>query len=344
LLFRERGVVSRVLLLRAWRVGLIALPVQVCYFTVFYLALRTGREFPWPQQVLLLVSLWLYFTYMVLVNDLADRRIDSDAGKATLERGHGLSPGQVALVLAAVVLANAAAVVELNGGIVFDSVWIVIYLLATAYSVPPLSLKRRGVLGFLADSVMEKPLPILIVFSWFGYYGYEVLLFPLVGELMDSVFKHQAEDYDLDVRTRIRTFAVELGKSRSQRIVSGLINPLDVLLVLAGFATVIALLPRASLPASIALGVTVLAFFAALAKVRGRMFHPTGPGWPVPPYVALFNAGFQVLLTSLLGLLAASADAQYIPLLVLFFASLSPYLVGYAIISLTRLGLIKGRK
>lgn len=329
----------RVARLRAWLAGIVGLPIQVCYFTVFYLGLKTGAPVSWEQLTALVFSLWLYLAYIVLINDLADRSLDAEAGKATVERGHGLSPFALGILLALIMLANAATVLWLGGGPVFDGLWIGAYFLGTVYSAPPFSLKRRGFLGFLADSLIEKPLPVLVVFAFFGYYGFEVLLFPVLGELLDSIFKHQVHDFEADLRTGVKTFAVALGRPRAEKIVDSFIHPLDTLLVLAAFVVVMAEIPAVALVTAAVFALMVAAFAALAYRYRSFVVHPISRDWADPPYVTYFNAGFQILLISVLAFAAAAGNIAYLPLLLLFLISVAPHLLSYGIRGAIRLGL-----
>ena len=315
--------------LRAWRVGLFALPIQVCYFALFYLELRTGEDFPVWRLLLLVFALWLYLAYIVLVNDYADREVDALAGKGTVARGHALRPSGVRAVLLAMVLGNAAAVFLLGGGAAFDLVWVVAYALGTLYSLPPAALKRRGLWGFLSDSLIEKPLPVLVVFTFFRYYGYEAVLFPVMAEALDSVFKHQERDFEIDVASGMRTFAVSIGKPLSTRLVDRLIHPADVLLVAAAFAVASLLLPAVSALVLVELGLTALGFALVALRFGRRVFRARELGWVDPPYVTYFNACFIVVLTSTLAF-AAAASMAFVPLVILFLVSLVPYLLYYA--------------
>lgn len=338
------GGLSGALRIRAWRVGIIALPIQVCYFTIFYLGLRTGRVFPLQSLLLLVLALWLYLAYIVLINDLADRGIDAAVGKGTVERGHGLAPRTIAAFLVAIVAGAGVTIWAIGGSLLFDGLWALSFALGTLYSLPPFSLKQRGFIGLAVDSVMEKPLPILTIFAFFGYYGPEIVIFPVLGELLDAVFKHQARDRDRDVEVGVRTFAVAIGKRLSDSALEA-IHKADVLMVAVAFLTVGLALPSLAAPAWLELAALVLAFAVASLMFRDFFFHPT-PGWSSPlkwedpPFVVLFNSGFQALLVPTLGFALAVQSHVYAPLLLLFLVSLAPYLFAYAVVALVRMKLI----
>lgn len=331
---QSRGI-STVFRLRALQVGIIALPIHVCYFAIFYLGLKTGESFNTLQLLLLVFSLWCYLAYIVLVNDLADRKLDASVGKGTVERGHRLKSSQILLILLILVAANAAAVVfGLHRGIIFDLLWVAAYVLATVYSVPPFSFKERGILGFLADSLIEKPLPVLIVFSFFHYYGAEIVIFPIVAELLDSIFKHQSEDYDIDNKQGIRTFAVVLGKERSRKIVE-VIYPLDAIMVTFAFLVVIFEIPEARVITLVILICLLAAMIISVAKLKKTVFRSRTLSWMDPrlidpPYVVLLNGAFQLLLVLTLGVSLSIHNISYLPLLALYLVSTAPYWFFYA--------------
>jgi len=339
--------VSSLLRLRAWRVGVYALPIQVCYFSIFYLGLKTGEVFEVQQLLLLVLSLWLYLAYIVLVNDYADRSVDAAVGKGTVERGHGLSSVQVESLLVLIVVVNGAAVYTIGRGIFFDSLWVLAYILGTTYSLPPFSLKQRGAAGLVVDSVIEKPLPILFTFAFFGYYGFEVLFFPILGELLDAVFKHQAHDYEIDVKTNLRTFAVSLGKSTSDRLVNKYLLPLDAVVVVVAFVTVMAEIPQLRYSTALVLAGMLIALALTFLKAGRFLIKPVSENWSEPlhwedpPYVVFFNAGFFTFLTSSLALALVVQSPAYLALGLLFFASLAPYIVAYSVVALVRLKLLR---
>ena len=328
----QPGKLVSVVKLRALWVGIIALPIQVCYFSIFYLGFKTGTPTNSVNLLFLILALWCYLSYIVLLNDLADRKADAAVGKATIERGHTLSPAFLGILLALLVGTSTGVILlELHGDIVFDLLWLIAYVMGTLYSIPPVSLKNRGLAGFLTDSVIEKPLPILIIFAYFNYYGFEIILFPLIGELLDSVFKHQAHDYDIDVKEGLRTFAVELGKRVSDLLVKYLFDPLDALVVMLAFAVVISQIPGIRSITSLVFLLIVLGLAAVFFKSRKSIFRKGALSWIDPrledhtTYTLFLNAGFQLLLLPILGVGLATRNLNYLPLLVLLLIAILPH-------------------
>jgi 4-hydroxybenzoate polyprenyltransferase len=275
------------------------------------------------------VAYELYFAYGVLVNDYFDRQVDIQAGKSSARRGHTLTERELAAVMAFQLATSAVVIAAIRGGVVFDLLWVLAFALATMYSAPPARLRAKGFAGFLVDSLIEKPIPILIAFSLFGYFGFETILFPIFGEMLDSIFKHQVEDFDSDTKLKVRTFAVELGKQRSAWIERVLVHPINALAVLSFFGIAYAMLPaerEVTLVLSILLAIGLFAFIALQRRGRVRPGFP----FPEPPIVGYLNFGFRTLL---LGGLAAAIFLKLpgnYPFAVLVLLSIIVYLKGYA--------------
>jgi len=315
--------------LRGWGVGLFSLPIHMCYFAMGYMLLR-GVPRPSLLDLLLLVLCFeLYFAYGVIVNDLFDRQVDIAAGKSSPKRGHTLTERELGLLLALLLLSSLVLVAAIGGGPVFDTLWALAFALATLYSAPPARLRARGFLGLVADSLIEKPLPVLIVFSLFGYYGPEAFLFAACAELMDSVFKHQVEDYDLDTKVGMRTFAVALGRERSDSAVQAIVHPLNILAVAALVATALFFLPGVRLFTSASVAILLLGLGATVfLERRGRMRQ----GFPFqdPPVVGYLDFSFRAFFLGglALGLAVAQPGFALLSLLILF--SIAVYLKGFA--------------
>lgn len=308
--------------------GVFALPIHACYFTMAYLLLRGARPPGLADLALLVVALELYFAYGVLVNDFFDRQVDIAAGKSSPKRGHSLTERELAAVMLLQLAGSALAIALIRGGLAFDLLWVLSFALATLYSAPPARLRAKGAWGFLADSLIEKPLPVLIVFSLFGYYGFETLLFPVCAELLDSIFKHQVEDFDPDSRLGVRTFAVVLGKSRSLLAERALFDPGDALAVLALFAVAYLMLPSSRALAAL-LWVVMLLGLAAFALMQRSGRVRRGFPFPEPPVVGYLNFAFRTVLLGGLALALLIELPGYYPLSVLILLSIAVYLKGY---------------
>lgn len=314
--------------LRGWGAGLFALPIHISYFSILYLILKTGSSPGLIRDLILVLTIILYLAYGVLVNDFFDREIDIAAGKVSANRGHQNSKEELSLILVVLVFAILGLVYLANGGVAYDVTWVVALFLASAYSAPPLKLKERGFWGFVTDSVIEKPLPILIVFTFFHYYGFEIFLFPVFGELLDSIFKHQVEDYDLDSKLGIKSFAIMLGKKRSALAVSLVANPLNVVAAVSLIAISFHELPKARVLIFVSVLLIALGM-AATEILRRRGKVRTGFPFPEPPVLGLLNFGLRSVFLGALALTVLYYFVGLFPLVLVVLLSVSIYLMIY---------------
>lgn len=315
--------IREVLELRAWRVGIKALPMHMCYFSICYLILRTDSAPNIVATLLLVLAFALYFAYGVLINDHFDRKLDIASGKYSSKRGHTLSEKQVVVLVALLAVFGIAVVISIGGSILFDLLWAISFVLATLYSTPPVRLRVRGVVGFIVDSLIEKPLPVLIVFSFFGYFGIEAILFPIFAELLDSVLKHQMEDFDIDSAQGVQTFATELGKQRTRKVVDIIVQPLNALaaasMLVIVLVTLYRYLPIVIVSIFAVSGVVIFVFLESKHRVR------QGFPFPDPPVVGYLNFSLRVFVLAGLAISAVSLHVQYIPLGILIGLSIILY-------------------
>jgi 4-hydroxybenzoate polyprenyltransferase len=289
-----KTVVSRILGLRAWKLAL-AGPSVYWYFPVFY-ALLSSTLAPDPLGLFaLFVVLIISASWGFLVNDISDRESDARSGREDALHGHGIGRGKMYSIILLLAAVSWTTVFAIGGGLVFKAVLAVNYAVAVLYSAPPARLKVRRFWGFLANSLIERPLPILVLLTYMNYYTPATVLLPVLMELTWSVFKHQAADVKDDIRAGITTFAVSLGEARSNALVNSLLNPISVASLLALTALSASAIPSfasllAAVFALILLG-TVLAFWAERAGRVTTYLTPTDP-----PYIIYLNLSYRYLL------------------------------------------------
>ena len=179
-------------------------------------------------------------TYVSLLNDLTDIEADRAAGKANRlagrSRGAALAATgatlAVGVVLAVVVWQTSRWAAAATAGA---------YLAFTLYSLPPVRLKGRGILGAIADACGAHVAPQLLLLAlmadghgpadwWVGAVAVWALAFGLRGALW-----HQLGDVEADTRAGVRTFgAAHPGAART--IVRSVVFPVE----LAALAAVLA--------------------------------------------------------------------------------------------------------
>ncbi len=97
---------------------------------------------------------------------------------------------------------------------------LVTFLLATFYSVKPLRLKERGMLGIVVPALVQRPLPFLFIVLLIA--PHSVLSWYLLGWLMmvglTMMFAHQLQDFKCDRNAHVATWAQRAGFYQSRRI------------------------------------------------------------------------------------------------------------------------------
>lgn len=177
--------------------------------TAYFLTLC--HPLPWPDAVmrygLSLIFCALFLAYGYTLNDYSDLEIDKLAGKRKLIAE---MPRSYALVLLVILVLLGIAVLfpyYRDREVVLDVV--LCYVLGTAYSLPPIRLKERGIAGLLGSAIAQRSLPALVIGAiwdsvdiitlWWAFLGF------LVG--MRYILIHQYQDLGTDARNGVRTFA-----------------------------------------------------------------------------------------------------------------------------------------
>jgi 4-hydroxybenzoate polyprenyltransferase len=322
-----KGTLASIVGLRAWKLALIG-PAPYWYFPIFYVLLSTGASSSPAGLAALVVAMMLSASWGFLLNDLADRDADARSGRADALHGHFLSRrAMLALILLAAAV-SWAIVFLIGGGWIFKIVLAIDYLVATLYSMPPLKLKVRKFWGFFANSLMERPLPILVFLAYMNYYTLATAILPVLMELTWSVFKHQAADVKEDIDAHVITFAAYLGERVSTTIVRKVLNPISVFSLLFLVAMAWSAIPnlRSFLAASFL--ITAFAILVAYVGERsGRLKVYVTP--TDPPYIIALNLSYRYVILPIMAYGVAVYRADYYGLLVILAVILGYQGVAY---------------
>jgi 4-hydroxybenzoate polyprenyltransferase len=332
----RKGALASVLGLRAWKLAL-AGPALYWYFPVFFALLSSSTGVSPLGLAALMVVMMVSAAWGFLVNDLADRAADSRSGRADALHGHGLGSRAMLALILATAGASWVVVFLIGGGYVFKVVLAVDYAIAVLYSVQPPKLKVRRFWGFLANSLMERPLPILVFLTYMNYYTYATVALPVLMELTWSVFKHQTADIRGDIGAGVNTFAASLGESLSMRIVMGFLNPLSVASLLSLLAIAWLGARDLRLPIEGAFAVTTLAILSSyLGERRGRLTTYITP--TDPPYIIALNLCYRYVVLPVLAYGVLVDRGAYALLVLLLAISLGYQSVAYAKIARAAFG------
>jgi 4-hydroxybenzoate polyprenyltransferase len=312
--------VSSVLGLRAWKLALVG-PSFYWYFPIFFVLLSRPPTTSALGLTALMVVMMLSAAWGFLVNDLADREGDAKSGRADALHGHGLGSGAMLALIIGTAGVSWGVVFLIGGGWAFKVVLAVDYLVAIMYSVRPAKLKVRRIWGFVANSVMERPLPILVFLTYMHYYTYATIALPVLMELTWSVFKHQTADIRGDIEAGVTTFAASLGERLSLKIVMNILNPLSVASLLALIAIAWAGIGYMRVPLAGAFLVSAIAIVGAyLGERLGRLTTYITP--TDPPYIIALNLCYRYVVLPVLAFGVVAYRTPYSPLVLLLAISL----------------------
>lgn len=224
--------------------------------------------------------------YGYLINDLADVELDRRAGKSNAF--HGMSRVKAALVMAVVSSVMVVCGLPFVRRSDFLPLWIVQTLAATFYSLPPVRLKERGVLGLVATIAAQQPLPAAMAFAALGHlrtWGALAFIAYVTMRGICSDVGHQMRDREQDVAAGARTFATRRGHSVVARIY-GISLELEVLLLGVVLVVLIVDVPPIHLGNwSVALAWPLLiVYLALLSFTLGRAWIRLERGEWVDPY------------------------------------------------------------
>ncbi len=225
-----------------WWPRLVPVVASCLYATILLGAdLRAvGQKLPWFLVVLVSVAAFGY-----TLNDYWDGDSDSRAGRVNAQGG--LSRLSRRFLVGGPLVLGLGAWVGLDPS-VSASLFLAIQLfLLVAYSVPPLRLKERGLLGVVADALYGHVVPlaiVLLVFPpdltegssplWAGVLGVWAL-----AKGLRNILLHQVEDRKRDRLSGVSTFAAKLPPLQILSWINRVLLPLEFLALgalLAGLA------------------------------------------------------------------------------------------------------------
>ena len=311
--------IHNILRLKAWRVAFFSVNIDVCYLSIFYLLLVTNFSRGLGGILVLLAVIMLYQAYMYLINDFFDMPEDKIVGKK--KAIYELKEWQIIALLVTLTLLNFSLVFVVIRNIVFSSIFSIAYFLATFYSAPPIKFKRKGWMGTTCDTLMEKPLPILLIFIYFNHFHFDTLLFFAVMLIVQlfSIIQHEIVDYEVDVKTNVNTLVVKIGKDRARVLNNYLFQIFFVFsFVLFGFTAIKIPIAGVIIFILLAIGLAVLHKLIKEKKISDKdlSFHI-----PLPAYILFFYIFLYTIITSIFGLMVIIRSFGYLSLFLLFLLS-----------------------
>lgn len=188
----------------------------------------------WPLLILTLLALVPGAAYVSVINDLTDLKDDLASGKHN--RLIGRSRTFISLTLACCILPGLLVAIHWRHDLLLLTLYLANWTAFSLYSLPPVRLKNRGLLGVMADASGAHLLPTLLVVSlvfrhqqipldlrWFSAVAVWSLSYGLRGILW-----HQLSDLQNDERAGVSTFVVRHKLSRLHRLGNFIIFPAEL--------------------------------------------------------------------------------------------------------------------
>ncbi|HQU72219.1 MAG TPA: UbiA family prenyltransferase [Calditrichia bacterium] len=191
--------------------------LPILYMLCFYLMLTEGRD-AWQNTADFLIFAVFSITstiYGYVINNYADLDIDLRQGK-----NNDLAAFSPAVRTG--ILVGITVLVLLSGSrfLVYEDFWVlwaIQFFIATFYSMPPIRFKERGLIGLIIPFAAQMVVPTLICFSIFGSLHHPHLwVFIAYAVFKGGAYDigHQFYDYEGDVKTSTKTFAVTHGQEK----------------------------------------------------------------------------------------------------------------------------------
>lgn len=207
-----------------------------------------------PLLLLGLAAIATLAVYVSLINDLSDRAEDSACGK---RNGlFGKSPRAVAGLLAACILPGALFTYYWRNDATLVALYLGGWVAFSAYSVPPVRLKSRGIWGIAADAlgahVMPKLFATLLIYRhqaasvdapWLTAVSVWSFCYGLRG-----IMWHQLMDRGNDAAVGLQTFVRARDRKTLRRLAHGIVFPCEVVALVYMLWLTASLMAAAFLP------------------------------------------------------------------------------------------------
>ncbi len=258
----------------------------------------------------------------ILANDLADR--DDDAAAAKVRWIQRLSPAAGRGIVLALLALGVAMLVACGTNVGALAAYLAAMALGLLYSLPPVRLKGRGLVGVAAYALCCACAYAVLPWAWFGS-GWRVLalLGPVVFcDRWVNLHFHQVLDREADAARGCRTLAVRAGPEVARRTLrpAAHLAAVAVLALMAFLA--LSVRPAGPIGAVVtAAAALAVGAYASAARVRPEAGSPLLRELP-GHYLGLAFGAFWALPPVLLALCALAEPTMWVPTAGASFSSL----------------------
>lgn len=311
-------------------------PGKITLFWGLSLYIGVVYEFPFDGFLMTFVAFLIFAatqsTLGYVLNDWSDRELDRRQFKHNSFNGKSQLESILALTLVLVTAFIAGLPLALRPG--FGLLWFAWAATAASYSIEPLRLKTRGLVGLLVSVVAQWFLPVLMTFAAFQVAG-GIDMWLLAGALTINgaaqELARQRAERARTLHTRTGTFAASL-PAEKVNLIFAVALLFDKMAIGTVIAVVVANLIPISQSWSLHLAVLVAVIYAVLfMAILGRTFnhlrgaelkdpyrHNPSAGWSVDQI--LHGQVYTFVLPVVLAITATMRSPIYGVMLGLFFA------------------------
>lgn len=195
----------------------------------------------WPSLLFVLIALVIGASYASVINNVCDQQEDQISAKSNYFLGR--SNLFIALILTACIVPGFIISALLISNPLAFGVYLTNWLIFTAYSLPPMRLKKHGFLGTMADAMGANVLPQMFAVFVVVYDADKTLpaiwlLFIAIWSLtsgLRGIFWHQILDFDNDSRAGVYTFAIQTSPQTLENLGKWIIFPAEVVALVGIF-------------------------------------------------------------------------------------------------------------
>lgn len=208
--------------------------LSLIFLVFYYLTYVTHSKGWYVIAIFFNLAAFLCFlaVFGYVVNDYSDIAIDRAAGKKKIQ--FGISSAKIKLLLFGFCFGGIVISFPLwQKSFVIITLILVIYILTTFYSLPPIRFKERGWFGIIIASSTQRTLPILLCFAIFKRFGADTILFALLSLIIGirAMLVHQIKDYNNDIANGIKTLIVNWGIIKGTKFLFVYVILLEIILL-----------------------------------------------------------------------------------------------------------------
>ena len=295
---------------------------HISLLAVFYILL-VGNVLDYEtliKTLILLSTIAIYLSYTFFINDFFDMSYDMAAGKKRLV--HDLPRTYSIGIMFLMFIISFSIVIFIINDLLYGVLYFVTYFMGTFYSAPPLRFKDKGVLGILADILIERTLPMLLVLTFFRHFELDtiLLLFAFSILQLDLILEHQVLDCSADLKTGINTFVTTLGYTKALNLLNNYMRPLAALAIFSACIGFVYMLEYRGIPVFLML----LGYIPAMYLFKWGILKQSDTDMPF--YLKYIFEISTILVPLYMATLLFIQSRLFIVLLFLFIISISPHM------------------